>query len=88
MFRLRKGFPQIFEAERKGCNTRLEIVLEGANSNVFSKQKAALTALDQLREERCISALIHIVREFSGSDDPFKQHLAKKAREYLKWAQS
>jgi len=88
MFRLRKGSPQKFEAERKGCDALLEIVLEGANSNVFSKQKAALTALGQLREERCIPALIHVVREFSGSDDLFKQHLAKKAGEYLKRAQS
>ncbi len=85
MFRSRKN---LLTVAREGCGTLLEIVLEGANGNDFSKQKAALTALNQLHEERCISALIHIMNEFSGSDDLFKRHLAKKAREYLKRDQS
>jgi len=73
-----------FLTTREGCGSQLEIVLKGAKNNIFSEQKAALTALDRLYEERCVSALIYVMNEFSGSDDPFKQHLAKKAREYLK----
>lgn len=73
-----------FVTTREGCTTNLRVVLDGANSNVFSKQKSALTALDALYENQCASALIYIMNDFSGSEDPFKQHLAKKAREYLK----
>jgi hypothetical protein len=69
---------------REGCTSQLRIVLDGANSKEFSKQKAALLALSSLRENKCVSSLIYIMNDFSGSEDPFKLHLAEKAREYLK----
>jgi hypothetical protein len=72
---------------REGCAAQFRTVFEGANSSEFSKQKAALTAFDSLCENQCVSALIYIMRDFSESDDPLKQHLAKKAKEYLKRTQ-
>lgn|GEM_PF-2119187 len=87
MLKLRRRSSPRTEVVREGCNALLETVLEGANSNVFSKQKAALISLDRLYEEQCVSALIRIMNQFSGSDDSFQQHLAKKAREYLKRGQ-
>ncbi len=73
-----------FISAREECSAQLRIVVDGANSNDFSKQTAALKALNSLCENQCVSALIYIVRDFSGSEDPFKQHLTKKARDYLK----
>jgi len=85
MFRRGKSlFPSPGAGTREGCKAQLEIVLQGADSDVFSKQKAAISALDRLSEERCVNALIYIASKFSGSDVPFKQRLANKAREYLK----
>ncbi len=72
---------------RAGCTSLLRVVVEGANSSEFSKQKAALTALGTLRENECTSALMYIMNDFSSSEDSFKQYLGKKARDYLKLQQ-
>jgi len=69
--------------KREGCTTQLKIVIEGANSREFRKRKAALRALDKLKENSYTSALIFVMNDFSNSDDTFKEFLARKAKEYL-----
>jgi hypothetical protein len=69
--------------KREGCTTQLKIVIEGANSREFGKRKAALRALDKLKENNYTSALIFVMNDFSESDDTFKEFLARKAKEYL-----
>ena len=81
MFKPRKH-PLSFKTS-EGCRMLLDIVLEGADSNDLSKQKAAVKALEGLCKKRCTKALTFIIGEFCGSNIFFKQRLCKKAKECL-----